>query len=43
MDHVFDNELSVTELADATSHRVILAWCLFCSEQPGLFHAVLAA
>ena len=43
MDHVFDDELSVTELADAASQRVILAWSLFCSEQPGLLHAVLAA
>ena len=43
MDHVFDDELSVTEFADAASQRVILTWCLFCSEQPGLLHAVLAA
>lgn len=43
MDHVFDDELSVTEFADAASQRVILTLCLFCSEKPGLLHAVLAA
>ena len=32
MDHVLDDELSVTELADATSQCFIATWCLLRSE-----------
>ena len=42
MNHVFDNELSIAEFADAASLSVIIAWCLFRSEQPGLLHTIFA-
>ena len=42
LDHVFDNELSIAEFADAASLCLIFAWCLFRSEKPGLLHTFFA-
>ena len=42
VNHVFDDELSIAEFADAAPLSVIIAWCLFRSEKPGLLHTLFA-